>query len=169
MIIVASCPHTGSHFAVNTIGLPLRNWDRGGVSAQNLYHVYSGESLEIIKRGAREGATLVVPMRHPMAVAQSWANRGKPIAEHPVHEPMIKLFRNLIEHVVPLNPLYLPVDVPNRDKYLRALSDVVGRELKTDWAPASHHEIAPAKLFDDDIAAVHELLRDPFFEEFKYA
>lgn len=161
-------PHTGSHFAVNTIGLPLRNWDKGGVAAQNLYHVYDGESLSIIKQAHSEGAMLVVPMRHPMSVAQSWANRGKPIVEHPVHEPMIKLFRNLIEHIVPLNPLYLPVDVPDREKYLAKLSKAVGRELKTSWDRVSHHDIRPARLFDDDIAAVIELLKDPFFRDFNY-
>lgn len=158
MILVASVPHTGSHFAVHTIGLP----------AQNLYHVYEGESLRIIKDAHESGALIVVPMRHPMQVAQSWANRGKPIVEHPVHEPMVRLFRSLIEHVVPLDPMYLPVDVPDREVYLRALSAALGKELVTDWAPEAHHEIRPATLDDDDIEAVRDLLADPFFKRFGY-
>lgn len=168
MIVVASCPHSGSHFVVDLLGYPLRSEARGNERCQNLYHVYPGESLEIIKRHVDAGDTLVSPMRHPMAVAQSWANRGKPIAEHPVHQPMIELFRNLIDIVDKWGVTYLPLDVPDRDRWLKRLGERIGAELKTDWRPKSHHDIRPATLHHDDIAAVDELLTDPFFGQFGY-
>jgi hypothetical protein len=169
MVVIASVPHSGSHFAVETVGLPLRSRAPGGVAYANLWHVYSGESLKYIKENA-EGGMVVVPLRHPLAVAQSWANRGKPIAEHPVHEPMIRLWRNLIEHVVPLKPYYLPVDIEKRETYLKRLGKALGREIKTTWHRVSHHPVErAAQLFDDDIEAVLDLIKHPFFKEFGYS
>jgi hypothetical protein len=49
--------------------------------------------------------------------------------------------------------------------YLATLSEFVGRPLVTDWAASGHQE-GRARLSDDDIAAVRELLKDPFFERF---
>lgn len=173
MICVASIPHSGSHFVVNTIGYPLRNGPHGGnAKVQNLWHVYPGESLDTIKARVEAGWHLVVPMRSPRAIAQSWANRGKPILPHPVHNCLLELVRNLIHIIAPLGPLYLPVDVPDREKYLKRLNQALREDFRTDWVPAAHHEPIGgrnATLSDAERLAVEELIDDPFFRRFGYA
>jgi hypothetical protein len=154
VILVASVPHSGSRFVLKLLGKPAFFW-----------HVYQGESLEYITELGKF-CPVVVPLRHPRAVAQSWVNRGKPIRTHAKHEAMCVMFRTLIDVVDKLKPLYLPVDVPNRDEYLSALKGVAG-ELHTNWEPVT--DGLPQKaLSEDDELAVSELLADPFFARFGY-
>lgn len=148
-MIVASVPHSGSRFVSELVRAPF-------------LHVYTtGESLGEI----RKHDVIVVPVRHPMAVAQSWKNRGKPIVSHPKHEPMMAMWRTLIDVIAPLKPYYVPVDSENREQYLAKLGKRIRRKLTTDWRKVSDgYLITP--LNDEDEAAVKELLADPFFEQF---
>lgn len=151
-MIIASVPHSGSRFVQKLLGCKF-------------LHVYSGESLDEIKRHD----TIVVPLRHPLAVAKSWKRRGKPITEHPKHECMVRMFRNLIDQVDPLNPKYLPVDNARRTSALIALEFHLGMVLKTDWAPVTDDiDFPDTPLTLDDELAVHGLLADPFFERNGY-
>jgi hypothetical protein len=147
-VIIASVPHSGSRFVSALLGVPF-------------WHVYQGESLEKILGHD----VIVVPLRHPMKVAQSWKNRGKPIVSHPKHEPMIAMWRTLIDVIAPLEPLYVPVDSENRDVYLAKLGKATKRRLKTDWRGKSDGYLL-TPLNDEDEAAVRTLLADPFFEQF---
>ena len=147
MIVLASVPHSGSRFVLKLLPQPVF-----------FRHVYEGESIEQIVALSR-AYPVVVPLRHPLAVAQSWKDRGKPIASHPKHEPMVAMWRTLIDVVDPLYPRYLPIDVPDRDAYFAG--------LETDWVPVKDSN-PHVPLTDEDRAAVSELLADPFFARFGY-
>ena len=74
--------------------------------------------------------TTIIPMRHPRAVALSWARREKKLRWN-----LEKLWENLITKIDPLDPLYLPVDSPLRGEYLEKIEAALGREIHVDWSP----------------------------------
>lgn len=151
-MIIASVPHTGSRFTQSLFQ-----------KKPVFLHVYKGESIEEIIKHSQ----IIVPLRHPLAVAQSWVNRGKPIRWHPKHEAMCVMWRTLIDVVAPLLPMYLPLDLPSRDHYLHRISAAIGEKLDTDWSTVSDN--LPSKpLTDDDKSAVAELMADPFFAKMGY-
>ncbi len=173
MLIIASVPHTGSHFLIDLIDYEILR-DESDIKhalernhkVYRFHHVYGGESMEwLLKYGSM--APVISPLRHPMSVAQSWKNRGKPIIEHDVHAPMIELFQALIELSKQVKMYFLPLDHPMREQYLKRISDVAGRSFKTRWdrygpIPSNPHQ----DLTVAEIDAVNELMTDPFFEQF---
>ena len=173
MLIIASVPHSGSHFLIDLIDytvLPDESMLSHAVERNQrfyrFHHVYGGESMEwLLKYGKL--APVISPLRHPMAVAQSWKNRGKPIAEHAVHAPMVRLFHNLIELSKRVRMYFLPLDHPERERYLRRIAEVAGRNFKTQWSYYGPGPVNPEiALTQADRDAVAELMTDPFFGEF---
>lgn len=173
MLIIASVPHTGSHFLIDLIDYAILR-DEADIKhalernhkVYRFHHVYGGESMEwLLKYGSM--APVISPLRHPMDVAQSWKNRGKPIIEHKVHAPMIELFHSLIELSKRIPMHFLPLDHPNREQYLKRISAVAGRTFKTRWdrfgpVPKNPHK----ELTEAEIEAVSDLMTDPFFGPF---
>jgi hypothetical protein len=81
---------------------------------------------------------VVVPLRHPLLVAESWKARGMELAA------LDEQWRTLADVVVPHDPIYLPIDHPDRDLYLKELNQRMGLDLETDWQPVGGilpHEI----------------------------
>lgn len=170
ILIIASVPHTGSHFLIDLIGYEVMR-DKADIRHEvernqrvyRFHHVYDGESMEwLLKYG--NIAPVISPLRHPMSVAQSWKNRGKPIDKHEVHAPMVRLFQNLIDLSKKVNMRFLPLDSPDRDQYLRRISDVARRNFKTQWAYYGPGPVNPTvPLTQSDRDAVDNLMTDPFF------
>lgn len=80
---------------------------------------------------------------------------------------MIELFHSLIELSKKVKIHFLPLDHPERERYLRRISDLAGRNFKTRWdrfgpVPKDPHQ----DLTDEDIEAVNVLAAEPFFEQF---
>lgn len=172
-LIIASVPHTGSHFLIDLVDytvLPKDDMMQHAVERNQrfyrFHHVYGGESMEwLLKYGKM--APVISPLRHPMAVAQSWKNRGKPIVKHDVHAPMVQLFHNLIDLAQRVRVTFLPLDVPDRNARLRRVSEVAGRSLRTRWAIYGPGPVKPdIALTDSDREAVADLMQHPFFEPY---
>ena len=70
---------------------------------------------------------IIVPLRHPSLVEESWRRRGKSTTD------LRENFRLLVDEIDPLNPLYLPIDVPDRQTYLDRINSELGLNLVTDW------------------------------------
>jgi len=75
----------------------------------------------------------IVPLRHPVSVAESWIARADPNRRHVKIEELCDYWRRLITVVDPFRPYYLPIDRPEREARLQAINDGLGLELKTDW------------------------------------
>ena len=71
---------------------------------------------------------ILVPLRHPNLVAESWRRRGKPLNE------LIENFNLLVNEIDPLKPHYLPIDVPDRQGYLDKINQDLNLNLTTDWS-----------------------------------
>ena len=81
-------------------------------------------SIEAIKRLSHP---IIVPLRHPYLVAESWQRRGKPLTE------LVDNFRLLVNEIDKLDPHYLPVDIKDRDRYLDLINRDLGLNLSTEW------------------------------------
>lgn len=109
----------------------------------------TANSIEAIKR---LNNPILIPLRHPYLVAESWIRRGKPLTE------LAENFRLLVNELDPLNPLYLPIDVDNRQDYLDNINKELGLSLETNWAienskkmtyNLSHKDLSPDQIIID--------------------
>lgn len=79
-ILVASVPHSGTRTLVEHLGAPG--------------HTHFHQNLSIRpKDGAKELSVVHIPVRHPMAVARSWAERNKPFSG------LLSAYRKMFEYM----------------------------------------------------------------------
>ena len=105
---------------------------------------------------------ILIPLRHPYLVAESWKRRGKPLTE------LAENFRLLVDELDPLNPLYLPIDVDNRQEYLDIINNELGLSLKTNWAienskemtyNLSYKDLSPDKIMIDLVSDIEGFIK----------
>lgn len=117
---VYSIPHTGTHFLDKLL---------------TDHHVNLWRSIHITgEPEVEEWERLVIPLRHPRQVAKSWAKR--------FHKNGNQTWKSWSKAWLQLSLLrghFFIID-GDRDYELKALSDYVGVELTTDWAPQNHME-----------------------------
>ena len=166
IVVVASVHHTGTHFVVDEL---FKGWRHYAMSYGNIkgpigdgvtrIHIDKDQSIYLPRW--MEHQPLVVPMRHPASVVESWLARDKPI------EPLLPQWEMLKTMVDPARPIYLPLDVPDRDRWLGELNGKLGLKLQTDW-PVIMSCGKSAVLSDVHRAAVVEVMADGFFDRFGY-
>lgn len=81
-------------------------------------------SIEAIKR---LDCPVLVPLRHPYLVAESWMRRNKPINQ------LAQNFCLLINEIDNKDPYYLPIDVENKQDYLDKINAGLNLNFSTDW------------------------------------
>jgi hypothetical protein len=106
----------------------------------------------------------IIPLRHPKVTAQSW------IARHKCTKQMCRNFRTIVYTLDPLNPHYLPIDSPDRQKYLDKINEDMDLDLKTDWEPTGKR-LGNDKLRHYDCPADPQTLKlceeiKPFLDRF---
>lgn len=132
-VFVASVHHTGTQFV-------QKLFEDADYQITDLTPKEAGNSVNYLHRShiadavmteldewLNLGIPVIVPLRHPMAVAKSWLARKKPIEE------MIRQFQILVELVDPFGPLYLPIDHEHRELFLSRIRHECGSEIVTDW------------------------------------
>ena len=106
----------------------------------------------------------IIPLRHPYLTAKSWDDRKKDKAD------LIQSWEVLVNEIDPLEPHYLPLDVPDRQDYLDHLNEATGRSMVTDWTPRGvvqgnsalrHRDVQPC----GEIIALCERIK-PFLDRF---
>ena len=154
MILVASVHHTGTKL--------VYSWILENIDDLDKYRVHiEPKNLEEL-RELREVADIIVPLRHPMIVANGWKRRGKRLEELGTQWHMLKT------DIAPYNPYYLPIEHEDRDEWLTHIGQKLGVRLKTDW-PIIGRTCAPAEeLEEKDKALVLNWMKDGFFEQFGY-
>lgn len=142
--------HTGTYFVTKHLLSSLTERPiKHGIIGPGLYsdHVYPhkrGLWYDVLSKSDH----VIVPLRHPAVVAESWKKRNRPKLE------LIEQFEELIGFVDQFQPLYLPLDVDDRDNYLGKINAATGLELETSW-PVIHskkatHDIDWRNLYPDD-------------------
>jgi len=134
VIIVPTIRNTGSHFVLKLLGkqppfgpevLTWRTLDRMQPDSIIFDHV-AVEKKHLYLPLIRDNLT-IIPLRHPYLTQKSWADRS--------HHDMSFMWDIMATDIAPLNPFFLPLDVPDRQDYLDRLNEATGLGLKTDWKP----------------------------------
>ncbi len=125
-MLLISVPHSGTHFV-------RYHLLKGFGSTLHAEHIWPGREHDLATM-ARKRPT-IIPLRHPVSVAQSWKDRGnqaKKLGE------LRDFWARLIEYIDPHNPNYLPLDSPARAMYLDDFNNRHGYGLTTDWPIVRH-------------------------------
>ena len=128
MIVVASVPGSATRFVIEHLLAPRRRAGKDSGPCVDSYYFQHLETEHIpsLRRTAAK-YPCIIPLRHPVAVALTWKKRRNNIAH------LCSQYRALVTALDPLHPFYLPVDVPNRQKYLDLINAEAGLNLVTDW------------------------------------
>ena len=97
-------------------------------------------------------------------MAKSWDDRRRDKAE------LIDSWEVLVNEIDPLEPYYLPLDVPDRQDYLDRLNTATGRSMVTDWGAKGVIHNNQAMRYTDikpsaEIVALCERIK-PFLDRF---
>ena len=166
-VFVASVHHTGTQFTQKLFtDLDYEITDKTPKEAGNSRNYFhrchiSDSVMTELKLWLQLGIPIIVPLRHPPVVAESWLARAKPMAE------MLRQWQILIDVVDLYEPLYLPLDSPNRDSYFTNLRLKTDLKLKTDWAVTAHDgELKPLYLTFEQQQQLGPLVFNEFFDRF---
>lgn len=130
----------------------IRNPKRGyGVC---FLHCYPENIKELVAR--LEDYPAIVPMRPPLCCAASWKARQKDL------ELCRDLWQIMVEVIHPFGPAYLPIQAPDRDRFLRLAGERIDQELKTDW-PVVASSGKTASLSPTEISLFREFA--PFYDQ----
>jgi len=123
---IPTIQHTGTKFLAKLFGQIHWASFYEKPECDDFLHVghLTRNSIDAIKRLNHK---IIIPLRHPYLVAESWRRRNKPLDE------LEENFHLLVDELDPLNPLYLPIDVDNRQDYLDQINDDLGLALVTEW------------------------------------
>ncbi|MBT8439714.1 MAG: hypothetical protein KJO91_08305 [Gammaproteobacteria bacterium] len=133
MTVFPTIRHSGSHFAVDLMGYDVNrclSWKaaRNAAPHDAIFDHISPWKKDIFLPLIADNLT-VIPLRHPYLTAKSWDDRKKD------RQDLIDSWLVLVEDIDPLQPFYLPLDVPDRQDYLDTLNAATGRDMATDWSP----------------------------------
>ena len=168
MIIVPTVRHSGSHFVVDLLGHDIAKtipWKQVHTAKPNdlIFDHISPYKVDVMIPLINNHLT-IIPLRHPYVIAKSWDDRKKDKAD------LIQSIETLVNDIDPLEPYYLPLDVPDRQDYLDELNVATGLSLTTRWTPRgvvqnnaalTHRDVQPSA----EIEALCERIK-PFLDGF---
>lgn len=150
IVCVPTVQHTGSYFVANHL---FSDWPKHPIKNAPLEHGVYFDHVWPHKRQwweelFEETDAIIVPLRHPAVVAESWKRRGRPFRE------MCDQWRMMRDVIDAYEPSYLPLDVEDRQSYLDAINERYGLSLATSW-PVIHskrqtNEIDWRTFYPDD-------------------
>ncbi len=168
MIVVASVHHTGTNFVwqdllsgLTEVGMNYGHYGKIQPPENGFTRIHCDLAQYDYLEWWLERYNCVVPLRHPMSVAASWKARGEDLSLLPFQWEILK------NEVDPHKPSYLPMDVPERDKWLAEFNERNGLNIHTDW-PVIMSCNKSAELSQNDRQAVIEVMADGFFDRFGY-
>jgi len=126
--VLISVPHTGTHFT-------LRMLEDAGYTPLGLFEETRERRIvrygHVLKQGQADKELelsktrpLVVPLRHPYRVWESWRLRSKHVRD------FVWCFRVIAE----LDAHFVPIDSGVRDAAVERLSETLGVKLEPDWS-----------------------------------
>ena len=116
--------HFKLHFLTEDIQADRRLWF-GHAETENLPRFAEKRAVD---------GPMILTMRHPLLVADSWRRRGRKVGED-----FKAMWRNLFS-LQGEDTYWLPIDTPDRDRRLEALSTRLGVDLDDDWPVHGHYE-----------------------------
>ena len=152
--LVLSVEHSGTRFVKNTL---LRGHSRA-------YHHLVPKHRQFISQLRDKHEFVLVPLRHPMEIARSWARRGMNLGHLALRFDMLRTMFEVKE------PLWIPVDIEERDEYVEKAIKATGAKLTPAGWPRVGHERANEDymMTEDEISTIMPAVERnlDFFERF---
>lgn len=169
-ICLMSVPHSGTQF---TIEIFTRNgWHDMGLngavnskpSLRQAHCEKLGQTMRAVEL-AKSGVPLVIPLRHPYRVEESWKRREKSL------DALAVAYHHMFAHLAPLDPLWFPIDAAPVIRCIQLLKmmEVADKVLFVDWdtlvnAEKNTHLLEPRDLTPSTM--IREIRNNPLFTEF---
>ena len=142
-ILVPTIPHTGTHF--------MRDHLLKEPGLARVEHIYPNSCVDL--EAIAKVSPTIIPLRHPLLVAESWKRRAKDVFELPMW------WSNLVTYFDPHGPFYLCLDKPEiRDGQLADINRDLEMELETNWPVLREMKTprGPHKLSTEEACSVAE-------------
>jgi len=172
-LVLCTVPHTGTQWCVRL--LADQGWHELGLNYSgnshkfpHLYHGHcmKGSQLTFAIERAKRGTPVIMPMRHPYRVQESWRRRDERNMGG-----LIPTYRNMLEELLPYVRVWLPIDGRPIDQAIaeRQLDELTGRTLTYRW-----HKVVNSKgnTWDMSLAKaepteeIREIRSHPVFTQF---
>ena len=164
-ICVPTVRHSGSHFVVEgLLGRFQRRDVKQGAVGPGAYFDHLYPHKRALWEQLLGEYPAIAPLRHPVSVERSWLSRKMMVGE------MIDEFRLMVEFSERYDFHFVPLDAEDRDKYITAINNDMGLDLKTNWGPVRsiyrNHELDWRKIEpSDDVANLLDEI-GPFLQKF---
>jgi len=173
-LCLISVPHTGTRWCMKVLTDARPKWHELNFNysgpRHQVPHLYHGHCTKGAQTGmclerVRQGTPLIMPMRHPYRVEESWRRRERDISG------LIPAYRNMLDELLPHVKVFLPVDGSplHRGIAERVLNELVGRALPYKWQVVENSQGATYNLHLADAEPsdeIKEIRRHPVFTEF---
>lgn len=164
IIVVPSVHHTGTKLVFNDILRDLvafNQQDKTPRDSGKLRIHIDAPFLEDLHYWCAK-CSIIVPIKHPRDVAIGWKVRFKKLGE------LAQQWTWLKEEIAPYDPLYLPIDLPDRDEWLDKVNLKLNLKLNTDWPVIGRCDDPRPELDESEKTLVNSWMADGFFEQFGY-
>lgn len=130
-VAIPTIQHTGTKFIAS-----MFKYHQAGFLEEDLGdtmhvgHISLGQIVNI-EALLDEGLPVVIPLRHPYLVYESWIRRDKQIHE------LVTNWHLLVDRIDKYNPYYVAIDSRDREDMLDDVNRGLGLRLETDWSPVN--------------------------------
>lgn len=165
MPVLATVRNTGSNFLLSILEPHYkRHYLTEDIDGEPLWFSHTeNDCLGLLTQRIESHPPLIMTMRHPMDVAQSWVKREKALDRE---------FRSMWLNLIALSHrehYFVPVDTEDREERLQSLSERLEKPLKTDWKPVCATGNSNTAIKGMSYSACREFfLKTGFFEQFGY-
>lgn len=129
-ILIPTVPHSGTHLLSSFFeragfeGTAINN-PRPPENAVITTHIDTPTKFNTVLK-IMPNYQVVIPIRHPYLVAESWIRREQPL------DRMLAAYRRL-PALYDTGAMFVPIDSLDRDKYIQRINDALDIKLKPDW------------------------------------
>lgn len=138
-VMLLSVPHTGTRFLRKLIE-PTFN-----------LHTHPSTGLGKTRAMLKISRLIVCPLRDPAKVWESFCRKG--LSDGQFWLSWARLWHLSHEFSI----YYMPIDVSESQDRLNLLGEILGRPLKTDWAPVGHEPQHQGEIREHDLADLYAI------------
>lgn len=137
-LILVTIPHTGTRWTEDLFIEHRPKWHELNLNFRGTHHqwphLYRGHCVhraavdDAIEK-AKSGIHMIMTMRHPYRVEESWRRRGKDLRE------LLQCYTHFLDHLRPYVSAYVPIDGSPVGKEIaeRVVNNVANTTLKYRW------------------------------------